>query len=269
MGRKSPVPQKIVDYATKREMITVEDVMQDLNVSRVTARNYLSRLTKMDIVKRVGRGLYQRGEGTTVIIGLSPELSLLVQDLKKLFPLAKLVIWSINMLADYAHYAISRDLIVIETDKMLSDSIRDALVKKGYRAVVNPERRDFQEYAYYNEKLLFILERNETYGLSKLEDFFIPTPERIWVDIYYFITRKNLSFSPGELGQIFANMLRREGINFNRLLRYAQRRNLREEIMIFLYSLKQSSQFFIPYNILTGRKEALEIINEMVAGAKE
>lgn len=269
MGPELPVPKKLVEYVTRHETISVEEVMQDLAVSRITAKNYLSRLVKMDIVKRIGRGLYQVGSGATATIRLSPELSLLAHDVREHFPMAQFAIWSINMFADYAHYAVGRDLIVFETDRILSASIRDALIERGHRTILNPEKRDFREYAYSNEKTIFILERSEKYGLFKVNGILVPTPERVWLDIYYLITRKDLSFSPGELGLIFANMLRREGVNFNRFLRYAQRRNLRDEMIIFLYSLKQSSKLPIPDVLFVGKKEALKIIDEMVEGAKE
>jgi len=269
MGPELPVPQKVMEYVARHKTISVEEVMQDLDVSRVTAKNYLSRLAKIDTVKRIGRGLYQIGKGATATIRLSPDLSLLAHDIRKRFPMAQFTIWSINMLADYAHYAIGRDLIVLETDMVLSASVRDALLERGYRVVLNPEKRDFREYAYSGEKVIFILERSEKYGLFEVDEILVPTPERVWLDIYYLITRKELSFSSGELGLIFANMLRREGVNFNRFLRYAQRRNLRDEMMIFLYSLKQSSQLSIPDRLLVGKKGALLVINEMVEGARE
>jgi len=269
MGPELAVSQKVIDYVTKYETISIEEIMQDLNVSRITAKNYLSRLAKMDIIKRIGRGLYQVGKGATVAVKLSPELSQIARNIKERFPMAKFVIWSINMLADYANYAIGRDLIVVETGKILSPSISDALIEQGYHAIPSPEKRNFREYAYYSEKVVLILERSEKYGLFEVEGVLIPAPERIWLDIYYFITRKELSFPANELGTIFANMVRREGINFNRLLRYAQRRNLRDEMTIFLYALKQSSRLSIPDAILVGRKEALKIINEMVEGTKE
>jgi hypothetical protein len=269
MGPELAVPQKVLEYVTRHETISVEEVMQDLDVSRTTAKNYLSRLAKMDIVKRIGRGLYQVGKGATATIRLTSELSMLANDIRNRFPMAQFTIWSVNMLADYAHYAVSRDLIILETNKTLSASIRDALMERGYRTILSPEKRDFREYAYSSEKTIFILERNEKYGLFETNGILIPTPERVWLDIYYLITRKELSFSPGELGLIFANMLRREGVNFNRFLRYAQRRNLRDEMIIFLYSLKQSSNLAIPDLLFVGKKEAMKIINEMVEGAKE
>ena len=64
------VPQKVVEYVTRHESISVGEVMQDLNVSRITAKNYLSRLAKMDILKRIGRGLYQVGKGATSTVRL-------------------------------------------------------------------------------------------------------------------------------------------------------------------------------------------------------
>jgi len=200
MGNESSVPQKITDFVTRRETVTVEDLMQNFNVSCITARNYLSRLAKMDVARRIGRGLYQVGREPTSNVELPRELLVLAQDLKRRFPMADFVTWSINMLADYAHYAISRDLIVVETDKTLSASVRDALIQKGYHATLNPEKRDFREYADYSEKSIFVLERNETYGLLKFEGLCIPALERIWTDLYYFVTRNELNFSPGELG---------------------------------------------------------------------
>jgi len=269
MGSESLVPQKVVDYVTRHETISIEEMMQDLRVTRITAKNYLSRLARLDIIKRIGRGLYQVGKGTTVAARLPSDLSLIGQYLKERFPMARIVIWSMSMLANYAHYAIGRDLVVLETDRLLSPSIRDALIERGYRTVLNPENRDFKEYAYYRDKAIFVLERKEEYAVFEAEGLLIPTPERIWLDIYYFITRKDLAFPPSELGLIFANMLRKEGINFNRLLRCARRRNLRDEMIIFLYNMRRSSQLPIPESILVGRKEVLSTIDEMVRGTKE
>lgn len=269
MGPEVPVPQKVVEYVSRHETISIEEMMQDLDVSRTTAKNYLSRLVKMGVIKRIGRGLYKVGKGSTVTVRLSPELLHIANHLRQRFPMAQFTIWSINMLAEYAHYAVGRDLIVIETNKILSPSIRDVLMEQGYHAILNPESKDFREYAYYRDKTIYIMERSEKYGLLEAENLLIPTPERIWIDIYYLITRKELSFSPAELGRIFANMLHREGINFNRLLRYAQRRNIRDEMIIFLCDLKRCTKLAIPDTLFVGKKEAPKVIDEMVEGAKE
>ncbi len=155
--------------------------------------------------------------------------------------MAEFTVWSLQMLSDYSHYMIGKDLMFVETSKMLSASMRDVLVSKGYRAVLQPEKRDFQEFVYYSEVPIFILERKELYGLMEFEGYLIPTPERIWADIYYFSTRKGFVFDPYELGLIFAAMVDRGGINFDRLLRYSGRRGIFREVLIFLYELMKSN----------------------------
>lgn len=272
MRSSSSVPQKVIEYVSKKETVSIEDIVKDLGVSWITAKNYLSRLARIEIVKRVGRGVYQRRKRSTAIVKPTPELIRLGQELRERFPMADFVVWSLNMLADYAHYAVGRDLVFVETSKMLSASIRDALVEKGYRAVLRPYKRDFQEYAYYPEQPIFILERKELYGLVWFEDNLIPTPERIWLDLYFFTTRMGLSFDLFELGLIFANMVERDGINFDRLLRYAGRRGLFREMIIFLYSLKREGTRIgsrIPEDVLWIRREreTLQNILTMVKGA--
>lgn len=270
MGYESSVPQKVLAYVMERDIVSVEDLVRDLTVSHVTARNYLSRLAQMGAIKSIGRGVYQLGKGETATVRLSPELSRLAQEIRERFPMATFAVWSLNMLADYAHYTMGRDIIFIETSKMLSASFRDALVAKGYRTILLPENREFREYAYYGERVLFILERKELYGLAWFEGNLIPTPERIWVDIFYLITRKHLAFDLVELGLIFANMINKEGINFDRLLRYSGRRGLFREVLFFLYEVKSSGSRTgkrIPEDVLVGKHETGKAILEMVSGA--
>jgi hypothetical protein len=264
MGSRS-VPDNVLEYISKREVVSVDDLASDLDVSRLTARNYLSRLVGMELARRIGLGLYKVGREEAVGPELNPEVSKLVDVLRERFPMADLVVWSLSMLSDYAHYAIGRDLMFVEAGRVISGSVRDFLLERGYHAVLNSEKRDYREYALYGERLVFVLEREERYGIEGST----PTLERIWLDLYYLVTRKELSFPAGELGTIFVNMLRRDGVNFNRLLRYAQRRGLRDELVVFLYRLRESYPGLIPEEALAGRKGVLEIIEEMVEGGIE
>ena len=199
------VPSRVLDYISKREFVSTDDLMDDLNVSRVTAKNYLSRLESLDMIKRVGRGLYKVGGGKTAEVELNPRIMKLSQTLKDRFQFADIVVWSLSMLSDYSHYAIGRDLMFIEADKTLSGSIRDYLREQGYNPILKPEKRDYREYANYPGELAFILERGERYAVKG----YTPSPEKVWLDVYYMVTRKGLGFSPGELGVIFADMLYR------------------------------------------------------------
>ena len=271
MSPESSVPQKILDCVRDKKVISIREISQIFGLSSVTAKNYLSRLAQMGEIKSVGRGLYQVGKSETIIMRPSTALVKMAKELREAFPMANFAVWSLQMLSDYSHYMIGKELMFIETSKMLSLSIRDLLVSKGYRVVLQPEKRDFQEFAYYPEVPIFILERKELYGLMEFEGNLIPMPERIWADVYYFSTRRNFVFDPFELGLIFSAMVERGGINFDRLLRYSGRRGIFREVLIFLYELMKTDSKLgkrIPEQFLLGRRETLNTINTMVEGAR-
>lgn len=271
MGYESSVPQKIIEYISDKQIVSISEISQIFGLRPTTAKIYLSRLAQTGAIKNVGRGLYQIGKGESVVMRPSPELAKIANELREAFPMAKFAIWSLQMLSDYSHYMIGKDLIFIETPKMLSASMRDMLASKGYRVVLQPEKRDFQEYSYYPERPIFILERKELYGLTVFEGNLIPTPERIWADVFYFATRKNLIFDPFEIGVVFSAMVNKKGVNFSRLLRYSERRGIFREILIFLFELMKSDSKVgksITEHVLLGRRETLNTITAMVEGAR-
>ena len=271
MSSQFPVPLKVTDYVSSKQIVSVKEIAEALGLSSTTAKAYLSRLAQIGTIKNIGRGLYQLEKGEPVVMKPSPELIKIGKVLREAFPMAKFTLWSLQMLSEYSHYMIGKDLVLIETSKMLSASMRDMLISKGYRVVLQPEKRDFQEFALYSERPIFILERAEQYGLMTFEDNLIPTPERIWADVYYFSTRKGFAFDSFELGLIFAAMVDKGGINFDRLLRYAGRRGIFREILIYLYELMKSNSKVgkrVTEHILLGRRETLSMIDAMVEGAK-
>lgn len=272
MGYGASVPQKILQYIDDKQTVSIRDIARIFRLKHTTAKIYLSRLARSGSIKKVGRGIYQIGKGEPIVMRPSPELAKIASELREAFPMAKFAIWSLQMLSGYSHYMIGKDVAFIETTKMLSASMRDVLASKGYRTVLKPGKRDFQEYTHYPDRPIFILERKEQYGLTVFEGNLIPTPERIWADVFYLVTRKNLTFDPFELGVIFSAMVDREGINFSRLLRYAERRGIFREILIFLYELMKSNSKVgkrITENILLGRRETLNIIIAMIEGARK
>ena len=272
MCPESLVPPKILDYIRDKQVISINDIAQKFGLTELTARNYLSRLAQIGEIKSIGRGLYQVGRSEKIIMRPAAAVTKVAGELRSAFPMAEFTVWSLQMLSDYSHYMIGKDLMFIETSKMLSVSIRDLLVSKGYRVVLQPEKRDFQEFVYNSEVPIFILERKELYGLMEFEGYLVPTPERVWADIYYFSTRKGFVFDSFELGLIFASMVDRGGINFDRLLRYSGRRGIFREVLIFLYELMKSNSKVgknITEHVLLGRRETFNTITSMVEGARK
>jgi len=272
MCPESAAPEKILSFIKEKQVVAGNDIARAFNLKPITVKNYLSRLARIGEVKSVGGGLYQVGNGERVTMKAGAALTSVTKKLQEAFPVTEFAVWSLQMLSDYSHYMIGRDIMFVETSKMLSASVRDELVSKGYRAVLQPERRDFREFASYKEAPIFILERKERYGLVKVEGILVPTPERVWADIYYLSTRKDLAFDPFELGLIFAAMVDRGGVNFDLLLRYSDRRGIFREVLIFLYELMKTNSDAgkkIVEHAILGRRGTLDTIAAMVEGGKK
>ena len=262
-----PVPEKIIEYIQTKELVSIEDVAQEHQISKTTAMNYLSRLSNLGIVNRVGYGLYQYGAPGKISISITPETKNIINLLEK-FGEKNLRIWSLSMLSNYSHYTIGKDLIFIETNTTLKRSIRDMLIQNNYQAIIDPTKRDFKDYSLTNKEPVFILERKEKYGLSS-DDPRIPTPERMWIDLYYYVTRKELSFSPYELGTILGNMIESNVISYDRMLYYSNRRKIRDEVVIILYEILKKVDKETSLNVIFKGKGTVEKVNEIIEGVSK
>lgn len=259
------VPNKILEYIKMKELVSIDDVAQEFNISKVTAMNYLSRLSNLGMAKRVGYGLYEFGTSDEISIPITPETQNIINLLKKKFGEKNLRIWSLSMLGNYSHYAIGKDLVFVETNSALQRSIRDILLQNNYQVILEPNKRDFKDYSLTNKEVVFVIKRKEKYGLNR-NDIMLPTPERMWVDLYYYITRKDLSFSSYELGTILGNMIEANGINYDRILYYSNRRKIRDEIVIILYEILKNTNKESLLTVLFKRKGTIENIKEIIYG---
>jgi len=261
------VPDKILEYLQRKQLVSIEDVANEFNITKITAMNYLSRLTNLGMANRIGSGKYEYRKANNSSSIITPETQKII-DLVERYGKNNVLVWSINMLSNYSHYAIGNDLIFIETISAYKKSIRDALIQNDYSVVLDPEKRDFKDYTLNNRNTVFIMERKEKYGINN-DELIIPTPERIWVDLYYYVTRKGLNFSSFELGTMLGNMIKSYAINYDRMLYYSNRRKIRDEMVIILYELMKNTNNIKVINLIIKGKNTINIINEILEGAYE
>jgi hypothetical protein len=253
------VPENVVEYVEEKKDINAEQMSKDLQISIGSARNYLSRLSSNNKLVRIGKETYRVTKSDNRL-----ETPLRVREILNLinqrYPSADFVIWSLGMLANYAHYEVGKDLIVIETNKALGYRVRDLLISEGFNALLKPDKKAYMNYTYYDYVLIE----------ERLERFLVrgslPEPERLLVDVYFAVTRKNLNFSPHELGVILGNALRVGDIDVERLLTYSRRRGIGVEITILVYEVLK--QMEVPLDDLI-KKVKEETFEEIIQGATE
>ncbi|MBD3173327.1 hypothetical protein GF326_12755 [Candidatus Bathyarchaeota archaeon] len=253
------VPENVIEYIEKKEVVDADQMSKDLQISDISARNYLSRLKSNERMIRIGKATYRLKK-----LGSRLEMPLRTQRIfdiiKQRYPSGDFVIWSLGMLANYAHYEVGKDLIVVETNEALGHRIRDLLLVEGYNAVLNPDNESYMNYTYYD--YIFVEERRERF----LTRGNLPEPERLIVDVYFAITRRKLNFSPYELGVILGNALRSGEIDIQRMLTYASRRGIDTEWTIILYEAQKQRGATIEDFIKKVKRETLD---EIIQGAIE
>ena len=107
------VPDKVLEYLREKQTASIADVSEEFDVSEVTAMNYLSRLTGLGLANRVGYGKYEYGRSEDSSLVITPGVQRVI-DLVERFGEKNILVWSINMLSNYAHYAIGKDLFFVE-----------------------------------------------------------------------------------------------------------------------------------------------------------
>jgi hypothetical protein len=250
------VPERVVEYVNKKRVVNAIQMSGDLVISVGSARNYLSRLKSEKKLIWSGKGAYKVSNSENRL-EVPLDVELIRSLINERFPSEDFVIWSLGMLANYAHYEVGKDLIVVESKKALAYRIRDVLLNAGYNAILNPSNKAYKEYTYYNYVL--IEERRERFGVRGN----FPEPERLFVDVYFAITRKMLNFSANELGVIIGNALRMGDINMRRLLTYSSRRGIGTEMTIILYEAMKRKNMSTEELL---KVQYLEVINEIIQG---
>lgn len=253
------VPGNVVDYVEKKGEVNVNQLSKDLQISEISARNYLSRLTSDNKVIRVGKGRYRLKE-SAYRIEVPNKVQNILDIILKRFQSPDIVIWSLGMLANYAHYEVGKDLIVIETNRALGYRIRDLLISEGYNALLNPDENAYMDYTFY--EYVFIEQRLERFLING----YFPEPERLIVDVYFAITRKKLNFSAYELGVILGNALRMGDVEVQRLITYGGRRGIETELTIILYETLKNRDEPINYLLKKGTEDT---VKELIQGATE
>ncbi len=263
----SDVPEKVLDYVRDKKFITVNSLIERFDFKRATAYNYLSRLKKKGIVSRVGYGRYKIGEYKPISPAMVPRVNRIVDTIREKMPFAEFTAWSTENLASFSHYAIGKDVIFIDADRRVSGKIREILLENNIRSLLEPSRGELSEVFTLLEEPLVIFQRKEAYATAMQNRVRIPLPERMIVDLYFYITRLGFPYPPDEFGRILYNILKTETMNIDMLRKYASRRGLREEISGLLSRMKDRyPELEIP-ELEEETPEIEAIIQEIVVGA--
>jgi len=226
---------------TKDEILAFYEQFQP-SINATSIKSRMHRLSQKGIIKRLGKNNYQLGEAHQFIPEIDSKTVSLYKSLSKEFPFLRFCIWNTSLFNEFMIHQpnIFYTIIETETDKdqrlMYAQSVFNFLKTKSRSVFLAPSKEVLDLYASESRNSLIVRPMVSESPLQKIEKVAVPCLEKILVDVFcepnLFVAQQG-----SERSTIFKEAFQKYTINQTTLLRYASRRNQKEEIATYLKSL--------------------------------
>lgn len=211
----------------------------DLKQSTINWRVYY--LVQKSVLKRIGRGKFEIGEGKNYIPEISPKIRSLNTKLKKKFPYLQICIWDTSILNEFMLHQPGRFYLLVEVEKEVLNPVFYFLKEAKYPAFVGPTKEILEKYLPINKEAVIVKPLVSEAPIQDIKGVNTASLEKILVDI--FCDKVIFSAHQGsEMRKIFMEVLTKYTLNQNRMLRYADRRRKKENFHQYLNSITNLRQ---------------------------
>lgn len=221
----------------------------------------LFKLVYAGLLERFGPGVYQ-----VTKVREEPRISVYLTDVGKKIKKylteegIYFIVTGLDVLIVFAHHLPFRFFHLLYVEKASEEWTQETLERDPHlRCLINPNRREIGIGSDMAQGVELIVLR-PTSSFYAVEDG-VATLERALTDLYFEISRKDFIFDLAEFVRIFYNVTSTRVINYPRLFRYANRRNVGNEIT---YLLKEfSKNIDIPEEYLKKKIKFSEYIRKL------
>lgn len=235
------VKQIILKYAKPDEELNAnllrEAVAPLYGVSKPVINSCLAQLSKSRQISRISRGVYTIAkEKITFAPQLSDKAKRLYKALSKDFPYAKCCVYQGDWITPLMHNIASNNMLYVEAERDAAETIFEHLKARGKQVFYKPDNILIYRYIdIHDERNVIVKPLLSESPLNSIDNVPTPSLEKLLVDMY---KDDDFSYLQGsEYHRIIQNAREKYIINESRLLRYAARRNCREQ---FKKLLKES-----------------------------
>ncbi|NCU32424.1 MAG: hypothetical protein EOM23_05730 [Candidatus Moranbacteria bacterium] len=226
--KDTPVFDKKDIMALYRQMET------DVNPTTLNWR--IHALVQLGVIQRIGRGKFTLEKDASFKIEVSTEMQSIYTKLKREFPFAEFCIWNTIVLNEFMVHQPSHFYLLIETEKETLDAVFYLIREMKKPAFLNPTEDILEKYAYHEREVIIVRPIVTEAPTEIVEGVNTATLEKILVDIFC----DNVLFQAQqgtELQMIFNEAFNKYPININKMLRYANRRAKKNDLIEFLETI--------------------------------
>ena len=228
----SRIDDIIMEFALNRLEFNADDAFKYCLTKEKTTlpyiRKVLMRLVDSGKLVRPSRGVYLKPDKGVFRPQVNRDVREIYQTLKSKYPFTKICVYEGPWISPLLHHIASNQTIYVEVEKDASEFVFDNLKAGGVKAFYKPDQDMVYRYINLDERNVFVKNLVSESPLQKIEGILVSTLEKILVDIY---CDQDFSYLQGsEYERIAENAMTIFNINKTKLLRYAKRRGVKEEL---------------------------------------
>ena len=216
---------------TKKELSAY---IRGINSSATEAgiRQRISRLKKAGIIISIGKGVYAFSNKPVYIYPDDKFITGLSQLFTTQYPGINYCIWSSAWLYDFIVHQPVHFFYLFETEPDMVEILFNLLKDRGYKVFFNPDEQIMQLYVVGEKNPVVVRSMVSRAPLVKRKAIKFPALEKMLVDAY--IDKKLFYFIQGkEIENLYRFSFNGYSIHLSRMLNYAGRRGIRNEIVDF------------------------------------
>lgn len=234
---KGDVKKDIIESLPTSQTFSAKDVMEAIKGKTgilpplTTVRWCLYDLREKNIIERVSRGIYQLSSKQKFQFVTDAHIEQMNELLKEKFPFIRYCVWNGNSLTSLMHHIAINNAIYVEAERDAVESVFNTLKEHYKNVFINPDGQLMERYIDLSQSPIIVKTLISESPLDKTGDIPTPSFEKIIVDICFDADFQYLAGS--ELSNIIDNS-RIYTIDRSKLLRYASRKNKREQMQKLL-----------------------------------
>jgi len=222
----------ILDYTARYHRVSAPSLASEYGMKSVTARQYLSKMAKMNNLVRIGHGEYALPQKQQFRYTPSKEVKKIYEGLVAELPFTDFCIYDGTILTSLQHHLSINHAIYVETNRDAVDSVFSRL-KENHREVFRkPNATMMRDYVDLRNQCIIVKPLVTESPLTSNDGVKVPTLEKLLVDI---LKDDDFDYLRGtEEYNMYQMALDLYAINIPKLMRYARRRGISQKVSLLI-----------------------------------
>lgn len=182
------------------------------------------------MITRTGKGHFCIATKKNYAYALSDTAKNICSEIRNRFPFVEFQIWELYQMNEFVNHQLGRNLILVEVEKGLDESVFDFLFPNYPHVLFNPSE---EEYYRYSGEETIVVRKMVSEAPAAVSEYRQAPLEKLLVDLF---GRDFLGtmISRSEYRAIYEDSFAKYIINQPKMFRYARRRGVEQKIRAFI-----------------------------------